>query len=1208
LTPVDQSNQPQPYYAFNAADDNGFVIISGDDRFSKVLGYSDRGSFDRSKMPPQLKAMLDNFAKNTAKPSNFSSTHPSWNATFTTRAEEEVLLETAEWGQDAPFNAETPMFGDEHAPTGCVATAMAIVMKYHNWPDTYNWDAMPMKIEYDEENPPAPNPELARLMKDAGEAVYMAYGPTESGANMNWVGHKMQQVFKYSPDCQFITKQNFSNERWLELLKGNIDSGNPVIYQGTNNNYTQNHAFVLDGYNSTGYHVNWGWDGWFNGYYSLDALTPNEVQDYSCNNGMVLHIIPDKTGNIYSTVVMDKGYFYGISDLDAIMNISVENVVKGEPFHLANTTLSFIGNFSGDLGVALVSKDNKIKEVLATNYWRIEDDPKFHFEGHSQFFTNLKVTVDIEPTDKIQFVTRELNDNEYRLVLGTLEWPSSVSVVNYVPKVATVNLTVDEGLNFNYYTPQDGTINLPAGSHTLTNILQGTPLALRCYVENPEKDKQAVISINGPQIYGDTKAATKNDWSCTLMIHGDYDISLLMKELTAKKIELASAGSLKDKLTAEEALSIKDLTVTGKMNALDLWYIRDNCPSIESLDIKDVVIEAVEATDKRFSQFNRNSENPANTIPEWALTELGNLEVLHLPKGITAISDYALSAMNLYSLNIPEGVKSIGLNALFANPNLKGVGLLNPEPVSIHDCVFTSTLCPDRGVLYVPVGSEASFKEAPVWQDFATIIEGELPAIAKYYVTENGIKYECLLNEATVIGYEGEPKEVIIPEFISKDGQTAKVTSVRERAFEKCPMEKLVMPNSINLLGNYAFVFCHNLKSVKLSENFTTLFLGAFYGCESLTDINLEHVKELEPSSLTYTGLEKISLNKAVVCNDWGNSPFGANKNLNEFIVDEENPCFKAIDGILYRKDNSGLALECLPGRKSGTINLPETCVSIFRDAIRDASVSNLVINKECDLIKEYATQWCNNLNSITLPPKASILPYAFQALENLETVTFTGNLKNREKIFRSCDKLSNILIEAPGEVVELDGIFDEPKESVNILTSSTSKNFVYSDPCVVFVPGQCADGYKTKADGNVEVREMWRYNINRKENIFEIVPEMEGLTIDKVTINGKVVNHQADIYPLDGAATQDIKVDFTLFGHQKMTTHYTSEFNETVKDAPVTGVQGVIGSFVSTADVYTIDGLQVLKNASREEISRLANGVYIIREGNRSRKVVIKK
>lgn len=126
----------QPYYVFNATDDKGFVIISGDDRAKKILGYSDKGNFDMDNMPPQLAAMLEQYAEQIPKLSG-DTPDPSWSAPArrVSASDEGVLLETANWGQGYPYNAQCPIIDGVQCPTGCVATAMAIVMKYHNWPE-----------------------------------------------------------------------------------------------------------------------------------------------------------------------------------------------------------------------------------------------------------------------------------------------------------------------------------------------------------------------------------------------------------------------------------------------------------------------------------------------------------------------------------------------------------------------------------------------------------------------------------------------------------------------------------------------------------------------------------------------------------------------------------------------------------------------------------------------------------------------------------------------------------------------------------------------------------------------------------------------------------------------------------------------------------------------------------------------------------------
>ena len=49
------------YYIFNTAGDQGYIIISGDDRTNKVLGYVDKGSFDPNHVPANMQAWLDSY-------------------------------------------------------------------------------------------------------------------------------------------------------------------------------------------------------------------------------------------------------------------------------------------------------------------------------------------------------------------------------------------------------------------------------------------------------------------------------------------------------------------------------------------------------------------------------------------------------------------------------------------------------------------------------------------------------------------------------------------------------------------------------------------------------------------------------------------------------------------------------------------------------------------------------------------------------------------------------------------------------------------------------------------------------------------------------------------------------------------------------------------------------------------------------------------
>ena len=732
LTPVEASgamtrSDAQPYYAFNATDGNGFVIISGDDRFSKVLGYSDRGSFDFKNMPPQLKAMLDQFAENSAKPSNPSNAHPSWAAsTLSTRAEEGILLETANWGQGAPYNDLCPTVEGKKAPAGCVATAMAIVMKYHQWPETYNWEAMPMEIEYDGEIPPAANPELGRLMKDAGDAVCMEYGPTESEALFGWIGAQMRSVFGYSPDSQYITPSHFTDDKWLNIINSNIDNRNPVIYCGGG---TGNHAFIIDGYKSDTYHVNWGWDGYCNGYFSLKALIPNDVQDFSNSIGMAINLEPNLTGKKYSECFVDCGYLGGVISAKGLpMNISVENIKKGEKFNVSLVSFIKPEGFTGEIGLAIVSKDEEIKEILGTQ------ELYNSFASSSTLdFTDLTVTTDILPTDRLQIVTKRDTENEYKLVVGTLEKSSYISVVGNTPIFTNIKCDVEEGIRFNLFWGfgyDDTTIRVPSGQSDINSIIKGQYLNYHCSFDNPTEEntisnKIICLSLTSNSGWNDHRRSGTDIYGYSFAYSDDYyEFKVCSVELCDKSIDVTQPGSIESLIPEDSAIAIRNLIINGPIDSNDLLYINSHFPSLKSLDLgKTRIVDLLNEDGFVVAQ--------SNTFPSFTMKgdNLTNLETLILPESLERFEDYSLiSFSKLTSITIPKGVKDFGKETFYYTGNLDTICLLNPEPVLIDTSVLRGTRCPENGTLYVPVGSADKYRQTPIWKDFKNIIEGDLPA------------------------------------------------------------------------------------------------------------------------------------------------------------------------------------------------------------------------------------------------------------------------------------------------------------------------------------------------------------------------------------------------------------------------------------------------------------------------------------------------
>lgn len=1226
LKQTNVNDASQAYYVFNSNDKEGFVIISGDDRAPKVLGYSDSGSIDPANLPPQLKAILDRFSESISSMPDVK--HKSWNAAQMRSDEKSVLIPTANWGQGYPYNTDCPVIDGEPTLTGCVATAMAIVMKHHNWPKDYNWNAMPMNTEDDPLDFENESPELARLMHEAGEAVYMEYSSYESGAYLDWIGHRMQNVFHYSPECQYLGWENFETDNWISMLKENLDKGNPVIYDGFGTG--GHHAFILDGYEDDLYHVNWGWDGMANGYYALMDLTPFEGENFSDHQGMVINIEPDLEIGDYSECFVDYGYLWasGATRMAAEMNVSEENIEKGKPFHLFNSLITVPAGFEGTVGVAIIDKNKNIKEVLRTNYvssyqsWSDQYAPT----TVALRYYDLIPTCDIDSTDRLQLVSKNNTDQDYKLILGTMEWTSSRPVVGNTPQRCTITFNIGEGIYCMYCREGDGGEykELPNGVTQIDGYI-GEYYSLNYSKVNTDDKDPIHMSLHGNFFGGHEETWTGHD--PTGYPFGIYatensaDIYLL--HLEDQAIHLDTPGTLKDKIDSEKLFTLGELTISGKMNATDFWFIRDNCPNLTALNIKDVTIEEYTGGDGGW--VPEEMTHLANTIPYMAIPSISNLETLILPENLEAIDAFSLQGLKLTSISIPAGVKRIGQDAFFGNSNLEAVEALNPEGIEIERTPFDDTKCPANGVLFVPEGASAIYADANVWKDFKKIIEGPLPDPLKFTTTLDNVIYECYIDEARITGWDGEPVDLVIPESFSSNGVVYTVTEIANDAFNQChTLETVIMPNSIKTLGYNAFFWCENLKNVTLSENIEEIEYGTFQGCISLEEFTIgPKIKYIGSQALFGTGIKHIFIPKTLLVNS-SSSAFGSNPNLDAFVVEEGNPCFTSIDGLLYRQTERGLSLESVPGMISGSIEIPGVCHDVMEWAFIGSNASQIIFNEGLETLATRSIMTGVNLVHLSLPKSVNLQEQAIAHCNGLESITFHGTPGSYAAAILDCPNLKHIYVESDDEeIVNLNGLFEDEYENLNLFSSKLDKNFEYDGKHTIFVPGACAERHESEV---ADVAEMWEYSVSPSRNLISIVPRIEGLSIDKVTINGRVVKPTSEnnfFYQIeeDSQAIEtrsdndmtagkelDVQVEYTIHDRQHMTTHYTPEFNATLPDDLPTGIGMIMDGSLGEIEVYGLDGIFLFKGNSRSALEQLKSGVYMIRRGNNTEKVLINR
>ena len=290
------------FYAFNVGE-GGFVIVSADDRFRPIVGYSDEGPFETENPSPELMFYLDKIieARTSRNVVLFDDTEQEWQSVATTgrllsrnggRAVDYIC--TTKWNQDSPYNLYAPEANGgsgNRCYAGCVATAMSQVMKRWNHPlqgtgsysyycpgygtqsanfgeTTYDWEHMPDRLAG------ASQQEIeavALFMYHCGVSVEMQFSPSGSGANSWDVPDAIKDYFSYSSHADLKWREGYPLLNWQNMLKESHDIGWPVYYSGFSN--SGGHAFVCDGYDDSDlFHFNWGWGGSSDGYFVIDEI------------------------------------------------------------------------------------------------------------------------------------------------------------------------------------------------------------------------------------------------------------------------------------------------------------------------------------------------------------------------------------------------------------------------------------------------------------------------------------------------------------------------------------------------------------------------------------------------------------------------------------------------------------------------------------------------------------------------------------------------------------------------------------------------------------------------------------------------------------------------------------------------------------------------------------------------------------------------
>ena len=373
------------YYVFNFLA-GGFVMIAADDACLPVLGYSFDQPMPREVKSPAAKAWFEAYSKEISMVISHrlgnTETRLEWDAIKNGKTDRSAMnvdpLLTTTWDQGCYYNTQCPADPGAsscgHVYTGCVATAMAQIMKYHDFPPQgvgthsythplygvqtadfgatfYNWSSMPNNVT-------GANSAVAKLMYHSGVAVDMQYAIDGSGAFSDDVPDALKNYFNYWPEVKIEYKNNFPNtDDFKNLLRTDLDQQLPVYYSGSGSG---GHAFVCDGYRlSDGkFHFNWGWSGYYDGWFTIGALNPGG-SNFNDDNAAVLRIKPYNSNLIVrmahpvNNAVIGVGYPVNIEGVTVrgvpvVMKLFIDNT---ETLSVSGSTLQYTWNTaSSDLG------------------------------------------------------------------------------------------------------------------------------------------------------------------------------------------------------------------------------------------------------------------------------------------------------------------------------------------------------------------------------------------------------------------------------------------------------------------------------------------------------------------------------------------------------------------------------------------------------------------------------------------------------------------------------------------------------------------------------------------------------------------------------------------------------------------------------------------------------------------------------------------
>ena len=659
--------------------ETGFVIISNDDEQTPVLGYSFSPYEDDNQPEGFLwwkQAINDAMKKKPLKSKSFvpSEFKPSV----------EPFIKT-HWHQNSPFNNKCPMLNGRHCVTGCVATALAQVLYYYRYPlhgiDSYGgfnygetlFEWGNMQYDYESFTSVIQQDAVATLMYACGVSVDTSYGLGASSAGFA-VYDALKDTFGYENPKR--SWRNSSSVDWMSTIYNELSNGRPVLYNGYDDS-SSGHAFILHGYDLEGrVYINYGWGGYKDGYYNIDALefpydqsmvynlrnfTPSP---YLMNNGSTItgtraanttHTVTVNITN-HGTDYIGPLYFWvsqGLSKPETCL--SYKNVRIGAE-QTVDVSFYYTPNANGEYYL-WVTEDNSGKDIVGKVFLEIATDKFITFEDNIAY----RYCISHYDTDH----DGAISYNEAAAVTRLESVDQAITSFDEL-KYFTSLTTIDSRTFGN--CSELRSITLP---YSITTIRTGAFSG--CKSLPAVTIPSSVTSIGVAAFY-----------NCTTL----HQIDIPESVIDIGESAFYGCTSLESVIISSNS----KLEVIGST----AFY---NCSALSSFSIPDGI----------------------KTLEREAFYKCSSLKSVTIPQSVESIGDATFSGcINLTSITIPKGVTSIGQRAFYDCKSLTSVTIDISTPLEINGATFSNR---QNATLYVPEGCVDAYKAAEYWKEFKFIVE-----------------------------------------------------------------------------------------------------------------------------------------------------------------------------------------------------------------------------------------------------------------------------------------------------------------------------------------------------------------------------------------------------------------------------------------------------------------------------------------------------